>query len=66
MCMVCGKSTSEEGQREVTGQTAHGANEVDPTEGTRRFHDGKWYYFTNESNNLIYFLYISVLEDFGS
>lgn len=47
MCMVCGKSTSEESQREVTGQTAHGANEVDPSEGTRRFHDGKWYYFTS-------------------
>ena len=28
-------------------QTAHGANEVEPSEGTRRFHDGKWYYFTS-------------------
>ena len=28
-----------------TGQTLHGASEVDPQQGTRIFHDGSWYYF---------------------
>ncbi len=42
---VCGKEIDEQAVRAVTGQTIHGAQEVDPTQGTRRFHDGKWYYF---------------------
>ena len=25
--------------------TRHGASEVDPTQGTRIFHDGSWIYF---------------------
>jgi YHS domain-containing protein len=42
---VCGKELDEETVRSIRGQTEHGANEVDPAMGTRRFHDGKWYYF---------------------
>jgi YHS domain-containing protein len=42
---VCGKEIDETAAREVSGQTPHGANEVDPTAGTRRFHNGTWYYF---------------------
>jgi YHS domain-containing protein len=35
----------EASARAETGQTRHGAAEVDPTKGTRTFHAGKWYYF---------------------
>jgi len=42
---VCGKEIDEEAAKSQSGQTLHGASEVDPTKGTRRFHNGKWYYF---------------------
>ena len=42
---VCGKDIDEAGARASTGQTMHGATEVDPQQGTRIFHDGKWFYF---------------------
>ena len=42
---VCGKEIDEAKARAATGQTLHGASEVDPTTGTRRFHNGRWYYF---------------------
>lgn len=42
---VCGKEIDEAKLKEQTGLTAHGAKEVDPQAGTRRFHNGKWYYF---------------------
>ena len=42
---VCGKDIDEAGARARTGQTTHGASEVDPSQGTRSFHNGKWYYF---------------------
>jgi YHS domain-containing protein len=42
---VCGKEIDEAQARAQTGQTQFGASEVDPNQGTRRFHDGKWYYF---------------------
>ena len=38
---VCGAEVDEEQIRQQTGTTAYGAKEVDPTAGTRRFHDGK-------------------------
>ena len=44
-CPVCENEIDEAAARAETGQTAFGATEVDPTKGTRRFHDGKWYYF---------------------
>ena len=43
--LVCGKEIDEAEARQQTGQTLHGASEVDPQLGTRRFHNGKWYYF---------------------
>ena len=43
-CPVCGKDIDVEAARSQTGQTLHGGSEVDPTKGTRRFHNGKWYY----------------------
>jgi YHS domain-containing protein len=45
VCPVCGKEVDEAAVRATTGQTAFGAAEVDPTKGTRVFHDGKWIYF---------------------
>jgi YHS domain-containing protein len=44
-CPVCGRGIDEEAARATTGQTKHGASEVDPARGTRQFHDGRWYYF---------------------
>ena len=42
---VCGKEIDEADARQQTGQTRFGAAEVDPEKGTRRFHDGTWFYF---------------------
>ena len=42
---VCGKEIDEVQARSQTGQTMHGATEVDPEQGTRMFHNGLWYYF---------------------
>ena len=42
---VCGKEIDEAQARSETGQTMHGASEVDPRQGTRMFHNGSWYYF---------------------
>ena len=44
-CPVCGSEIDQAAARAQTGQTAYGASEVDPTKGTRMFHDGSWYYF---------------------
>ena len=44
--LVCGMEIDEAEARQETGQTRFGAVEVDPEKGTRRFHDGKWYYFS--------------------
>jgi YHS domain-containing protein len=35
----------EKAAQAASGITAHGASEIDPTEGTRQFHDGEWMYF---------------------
>ena len=42
---VCGKDIDEAQARSQTGQTMHGATEVDPDQGTRIFHNGQWLYF---------------------
>lgn len=42
---VCGKAIDENQARNQTGQTMHGATEVDPQLGTRIFHNGVWMYF---------------------
>jgi YHS domain-containing protein len=44
-CPVCRKAIDEAAAKAKTGETVHGAQEVDPAKGTRQFHDGKWYYF---------------------
>jgi YHS domain-containing protein len=43
--LVCGQEIDEAAARSQTGQTMHGASEVDPNRGTRSFHNGHWYYF---------------------
>ncbi|PKB64089.1 MAG: hypothetical protein BZY80_04135 [SAR202 cluster bacterium Io17-Chloro-G2] len=43
--LVCGKEIDESDARAESGLTRHGASEVDPTKGTRIFHDGAWMYF---------------------
>ena len=42
---VCGREIDRDAARSQTGQTMHGASEVDPNQGTRVFHDGVWIYF---------------------
>ena len=42
---VCDKEIDEEQARAESSQTSHGATEVDPTQGTRIFHNGQWIYF---------------------
>lgn len=42
---VCGKEIDEERARAQTSQTRFGASEVDPSQGTRIFHEGGWIYF---------------------
>jgi len=42
---VCGKEIDEDQARNQTGQTMHGATEVDPQQGTRMFHNSVWMYF---------------------
>jgi YHS domain-containing protein len=42
---VCGKNIDQVQARSQTGQTTHGASEVDPQKGTRMFHNGAWHYF---------------------
>lgn len=44
-CPVCGSTVDEEAAKQTTGFTAHGAQETDPTKGTRQFHEGQWVYF---------------------
>ncbi|MFQ6029114.1 MAG: hypothetical protein ACE5Q6_16670 [Dehalococcoidia bacterium] len=41
---VCGREIDEAAARSQTGQTMHGASEVDPNQGTRIVHDGQWHY----------------------
>jgi len=43
-CQVCGSEIAQS-MEDAVGQTSSGANEIDPTKGTKRFWDGRWYYF---------------------
>lgn len=44
-CIVCGKEINVSSADDTSGATAFGAREVDPTQGTRQFHEGEWIYF---------------------
>ncbi|HMO55129.1 MAG TPA: YHS domain-containing protein [Tepidiformaceae bacterium] len=43
--IVCGKQVSEAAVNAETGRVAGGAPETDPAAGTKRFYNGRWYYF---------------------
>lgn len=51
---VNGVEVDEKAASATTGHTWHGANEVDPTKGTRYFYDGTWYYFSSVANRLTF------------
>ena len=41
---VCGRELDTDEMNRPVGSVPGGAPEVDPTKGTRRFHEGEWYY----------------------
>lgn len=43
--IVCGKEVDPAEINAAVGTVMAGAPEADPTKGTKRFHEGKWYYF---------------------
>lgn len=43
--IVCGKEVADSAVNESVGSVRGGANETDPSQGTKRFHEGRWYYF---------------------
>lgn len=43
--LVCGRDVDRDGVDNAVGQVASGAPETDPTAGTKRYHEGAWYYF---------------------
>ncbi len=42
---VCGREINTDELETVVGAIDAGAPEIDPARGTKRFHEGKWYYF---------------------
>ena len=44
---VCGREVDTDAVDRPVGEVASGAPETDPSAGTKRFHNGKWYYFHN-------------------
>jgi YHS domain-containing protein len=42
---VCGKEIAESVVNQTVGHIPAGAPEIDPAAGTKRFHNGTWYYF---------------------
>jgi YHS domain-containing protein len=43
--IVCGKEVDQAAINTGVGSVPAGAPETDPTAGTKRFYNGKWYYF---------------------
>lgn len=44
-CLVCGKELDEQVIRDGGTKTGAGVAIVNPQQGTRQLHEGKWYYF---------------------
>jgi len=42
---VCGRDVDTDAVNQGVAQVAAGAPETDPTAGTNRYHEGRWYYF---------------------
>ena len=47
--LVCGKEVDTAAVNAGIGSTPTGATETDPAAGTKRFYEGKWYYFCSIS-----------------
>jgi YHS domain-containing protein len=43
--LVCGRDVDAGAVDGGVSQVAAGAPETDPSAGTKRYHEGKWYYF---------------------
>lgn len=43
--LVCGKDVDEANLQLTRSSIVSGATELDPTVGTKHFHEGQWYYF---------------------
>jgi YHS domain-containing protein len=46
-CPVCGRDVDAEAVRTGTTKTKAGVAVVNPDQGTRSLHEGKWYYLCN-------------------
>ncbi|MDA0365392.1 MAG: hypothetical protein O3B31_12475 [Chloroflexi bacterium] len=44
---VCGTEVDTDAVNATVGNTTSGAPETDPSKGTKRFHEGQWFYFHN-------------------
>lgn len=44
---VCKQDIDTDAVNAQVSKVASGAPETDPAQGTKRFHEGKWYYFHN-------------------
>ena len=44
---VCGAEVDTDAVNAHVSSSRSGAPETDPTKGTKRFHEGEWYYFDN-------------------
>ncbi len=42
---VCGRDVDDVAINRPESQVFGGASETDPVHGTKRFHDGRWFYF---------------------
>jgi len=43
--IVCGKEVDQAAVNAAVGSVTAGAPETDPAAGTKRYYEGKWYYF---------------------
>lgn len=50
--LVCGKEVNAAAVDTPVGMVRAGAGETDPTAGTKRFWEGKWYYFCSQACRL--------------
>lgn len=51
---VSGEEIDADEINAVVGSINAGAGETDPEKGTKRFHDGTWYYFANLTNRMAF------------
>ncbi len=59
--IVCGKEINKAAVNEAVGNIPAGAPETDPSQGTKSFYDGTWYYFCSMACRL---KFIATPDDF--